>query len=704
MARKREDLTEPAPVVCVTRASLAKHLADSFRDGTSLIDTPQKHPPPVGLGVQAPAQFGRRNYLPRTHEEELRGEPATGCKVERRNPVTMYKRSRFGLPVMEPNPALPTLEALVARAYGNALAKNGCDVGNARFATMQQANLVNKAFTGQSKGSSILMPSAAGLGLDLKPAEKDTRAVGQQISRDSRTGGVRRDPNGQPITETVEVPIPEGGRHESKMKVLYNTDDFAFDTVPERVDRVDPSDRATVYDEKGEKIDVSRGTVGRVLYNAEGKHAYKNFDDQGNSIPPRIGEIRRDSDGDALMRSVARTGRTAHELTTVDKALAGVNHALKDQAGRSVDGFETEVTIVRSDETKDLDLELQRRDPTDPESITRVTLTMPAEFDSSKAELAFLSRACAHLEQLVDSDNPNHTNATRAAEMPASKRAGSKEFASVELVAQHAAMNNVTRAGETWTPLPKEHNDKFREQWAAEVEDPDGRGIQRFADSVDRCSRVVSGKQPTYELDISRANQNRAEGAARTRAERAAPGFSFGMPVPPAPESGPDVDETPYGWRSPIRTPATGGQTPPASELTCKVPGFEAGATRSPDGDKEVSVAWVPDLPPYPRGYEVKVTQNPDAHSPVTTVDSFHSEQRRGNIDVPISCDVADVSIRAITHPDSDSSGWSEPIRVTWERAWDRGERSPVRGASGDDTFDDRVERRPVPRSVPPGR
>ena len=704
MARKREDLTEPEPSVCVTRASLAKHLAESFRDGTSLIDTPQKHPPPVGLGVQAQAQLGRRNYLPRTGEEELRGEPATDCKVSRRNSVTMYKRSRFGQPVMEPNPALPTLEALVARAYGNALAKNGCDIGNARFATMKQANLVNKAFTGQSKGSSILMPAAAGLGLDLKPAEKDTRAVGQQMAWDSRAGGVRRDPNGQPIRETVEVPVPEGEKYERKMKVLYNTDDFAFDTVPERVDRVDPSDRATVYDEQGEKIDVSGGTVGRVLYNAEGKHAYQNFDDQGNSIPPRIGEIRRDSDGDALMRSVARTGRTGHELTTVNKALAGVSQALKDQAGRSVDGFGTEVTIVRSHEAKDVDLELQRRDPTDPEAINRVTLTMPAEFDSSKAELAFLSRASAHLEQLVDSDNPNHTNATRAAEMPASKRAGSKELASVELVAQHAAMNNVTRAGETWSPMPKEHNDKFREHWATEVEDPEGRGLQRFADSVDRCSRVVSGKQATYELDISRANQNRAEGA--DRGPRADPGLSLGMPAPSAPKFVPGLDGTPYGWRSPTRTRAKGGKTPPASELTCKVPDFEAGATRRPDGDKAVSVAWVPDLPPYPRGYEVKVTQNPDTDSPVTTVDAFHSEQRQGIIGVPMSCGVADVSIRAVTHPDSDSSEWSEPIRVSWERAWDRGERSPVRGASSDDGLgrtDDGVDRRP-PRSVPPGR
>ena len=524
MARARRQAPEPEPGTVVTRADLAKHLAGSFRDGTSLIDTPQKHPPPVGLGVQATVEPGKKNYLPRTPEQEQRGETATECKANRKDVPTMYKRSRFGTPTMQPNQALPTLESLVARSYCNQLSEKGYEVGNGRFATMKQANAVNKAYTGRSKGGRILSPAAQGVGLELKTEQQDMRPLGKQPAKDAKTDKVRRDSNNQPIMETVEAPVVEGEKglkpKKPDMKVLYNTDDFVFDTMPERVDRVDPSDRDTVYDEKGEKIDVSGGTRGKILYNEEGKPAFKNFDDQGNSIPPRIGDIRRDDTGEAITRSVARTGRSPSELTTVGQAVTAVNQALEDQATRRVDGTNTKVTIVKSDKVEDLDLKLKPRDPADPESINQVTLTVPKEFESPQAELATLSRASAHLEQVIDSANPNHTNACRAAAMTPSKREGSKEFASAELVAQHAAMNNVTRAGETWTPMPAEHNDKSREHWAKQVEDPNGRGLQTFADSVDRCSRVVAGKQPTYDLDMSRANQNRAEGAARTRAER----------------------------------------------------------------------------------------------------------------------------------------------------------------------------------------
>jgi hypothetical protein len=518
MARFSKKTTEPPPVVTITRASLTTSLAESFRSGTSAIEMPQVHPPPVGLGIQVGAKEGKKNWLPRTAEQEQRNELATECKANKKDPVTMWKRNHYGAPTMEPNKVLPTLEGLVARAYCNKLSEGGGEAGNARFATMRQANAVNRAFTQRSRGDRILSPSAQGIGLQLKNPPPDTRTIGQQDLKVE--GVVQRDSNNQPVRETIEKPLAKGAKpREASLKVIYNTDEFVFDTAPERVDRVDSSDRGKVYDDKGQQLDLSGGTKGKVLYNDKGEHAYKNYDEDGKSVPPRIGDVRRTQDGEPIMRSVARTGRSPQELTTVDEAITSVNQALGDQATRRVKGLNTEVTIVHSEnaKVKDLNLALKERDPADPGSKNQVTLTIPAKFADKNQELATLSRASAHLEQVTDTANPNYKNAAKAATMTPANRAKSSEFASAELVAQHAAMNNVTRAGEEWKPMPKAHNEKMRENWAAQISTDSG--LQNFSDATDRCSRVVSGKQPTMDLDQVRDVQLRQENAARTRAE-----------------------------------------------------------------------------------------------------------------------------------------------------------------------------------------
>jgi hypothetical protein len=520
----RRQAPEPEPQTTVTRGTFANYLAASFTNGTSFIDKPQSVPPPVGLGQQVRLKVGEANFKPLTDEQKARGEEATPCKANTKDPVSMYKRTGRGKAVMHPNQALPTLEGLVARGFSNSIVANGGDPGNVRFATMAQANGANRAHTQRGRGVNILKRDAVGVGVEMALPSTETRNLGRQNAVDPDTGKVKRDANNQPIEETIEQadPAAKGGRAaKSNKKVLYNTDDFAFDKEPEHIFRLDPDDRAKGFDKEGKPLDMSTGAKGKILYNEKGQPAFKNFDDQGHSIPPRVGDVRRNEDGSPVMRSVVRTARSAHEKTDLDTAVTHVKQALEDQSGRRVENTRTDVTIVRSDKAKDLDLKMKLADPADPETRNQVTLTVPAAFPNKKAELSTLSRASAHLEQVIDTANPNYTNATRAAAMTPAKRVGSQEFASAELVAQHAAMNNVTRAGETYEPMPKAHNDKLRGHWAKQVEDPDGRGLQTFADATDRCTRVVGGKQPTVDLDKIRLRENQQLGRAVKRAERA---------------------------------------------------------------------------------------------------------------------------------------------------------------------------------------
>ena len=236
----------------------------------------------------------------------------------------------------------------------------------------------------------------------------------------------------------------------------------------------------------------------------------------------------------------ALTGR-GEQTATIDNAIEAVRGALEDQSTRRVEHTESYVTIVESTSARDLDLTVDGIDPEDPTDDCRVTLTIPTKFRDTTDELATLSRASAHLEQVIDLMNPNHVNAWSAGQLPAEERAESKAFASADLVAQHAAMNNVTRAGGTWEPMSSKHNDPQRNHWANQVQSD--AGLRTFAEATDRCTRVVAGEQPTPALERT-LELERDLGSAERLATKRAEGVDFGPKLyrHGRPDAGPPAD------------------------------------------------------------------------------------------------------------------------------------------------------------------
>ena len=497
----------------ITLETLGVGLAESFRDGTALCESKQALPPPMGLPTQAVRKPGQRNYSRLTREEQDKGVRAIPTTARPggspRQYDSRYARNLYGKPIMRPATELPTTEALVLRTYAVKCQKAGdpeIKVPETMvFATTGQANAVNLAYGGNKRTDQQMLvhvdrKAPVGIDFDMRPPDDGMFRVTSH--QKDEAGNLVRDAKGLPVRVTVEKPrdpgMPAPAR---KTKTLYSVDDLRIDTAPVRIG-VRPGMN---HDEKGNEINPVSGDVVR---NAKGEVAVWNHDRDGKRIEGVVGAVRRTETGEPIRASVVQLGRRSNVEEPVKAAIELGYHRLKEGLTASLEreGVAQPIEITRDRRVNSAVFSAVEKD-----GKAVPTITLPTKFRDQNHELTEVSRAVSHAYQWQDRDCPTHAAAQKAAAMPPRNRAKSAEFAQCELVAQHAAMANVTRAGGVYQPQPKAANDQCREHWAKYVE----KDVADFGRATDRASRVCAGKEPTRSLENERRLEVKRDAAAQ---------------------------------------------------------------------------------------------------------------------------------------------------------------------------------------------
>ena len=520
-------------------ATLGAHLADGFRNGTSLIESPQHKPPAVGLPVQRTCRPNTKNYgtLPRSEMYEQEGNvrapditAQSGDSPEARSSRRL--RNQWGKPRMTNNVELTTLEQVVVRQYANKFAEknNGRDIGPMRFGTPKEVAAVNLAHGGNYKPRDEQhlrrdrdgkLPQ--GITVDLAKPDDGMFRVSRAV--ENADGTPKRDARGGVVEEVIErarttddPPAPE-----RRAKTLYHVDDLKVDSRPARVwtaqnhtDKGEP-----VLTEDGRPAPTPSGTLVR---GEDGKPRMTNHDKNGQPIEDRVGAIQRGADGKAVMVAVEKLGDRAPKgqdwgIEQTRIAIEGVP-ADPDKNRRERPGINQRLADRGIDP---IAMETKRGITSAQFSVTKEgvpTITLPTKFRDKDHELTERARGVAHAEQWANPKNPNHKEAVAAAKMTPKDRASSPEYAACELTAQHAAMAAVTRSGGTYQPQPAPANEKLREHWAKQVSTPEG--LDKFGRATDQATRVCDAKQPARDRGReNRANRSSDQIEEHARAQQA---------------------------------------------------------------------------------------------------------------------------------------------------------------------------------------
>ena len=444
-------MNNASPVV-LTHQTLGRALAADFRTGSSILETPQKHPPPVGL-------------------PKLGNWGAEGPKE-----LEITPRSDLG-----------TLEAVIARRY--ALDTGLKSDAPMTFATVNEANIVNVSHGGVARKPEAMVrtdlrggEAAEKLGFEVRLEEPERGPWVGRIAMHDRAGEVQRDDHGGLKLQTVF----QGAVYDPPPRHLYHADDLEIDSKPKLIS-VEQN-----HDENGRPVPPKPRAIVR---DENGKSCHRNWDADGTPHEGRIGDVQRNRNGDPVMSVVVPLGRDERTIEQqLDRVDRSMNAILDDINDRLEQAGAPPARIETRDECERAELSVEMVDT----QTTRArvpTITMPTEFESRNHELTERSRALSHLQQWHSQDGPNHAKAVIAAELPPAKRDASAEFAACELTAQTAALQTVTRAGGTYKPQAKEFNDGLREHWAKQVETR--KGLEDFGRATDEATRVCDGNRPT---------------------------------------------------------------------------------------------------------------------------------------------------------------------------------------------------------------
>ena len=463
----------------IDHKDLGDWLAEGFRTGNSLIENEQRHPPAVGIPTQnilTPEQVskGTKNYKSLSHADMYDSEnvrPAqetiakAGDSAEEKS--SRWLRNQWGMPRMTRDIELTTLEQLVVRGHVNKVESDtGRSIGAMRFGTPKEVLALNLAHGGA-----------------YKPSDRQN---------------LRRDPQGNmPTGLTVDLA-------KRRPKTLYHVDDLRVDSRRARVWT------AQNYDEKGNALmeqdangnpRAARTPPGTLIRTEDGSPRRTNHDASGEPIDDRVGAIQRDSSGEIVSVAVEKLGDREPRgrdwgIEQTELAIRGVpaegNRRARTGLDQRLAGQCINITTTDKRRVTSSSFSVEDGVP---------TITLPARFKDKNHELTERARAVAHAEQWANRDNPNYDNARAAAPMKPAQRLQSAEYAACELVAQHAAMAAVTRAGGTYQPQRKAANDKLREHWAKQVSDP--AGLDQFGRATDQARRVCDG--PPKEQPSNRA-------------------------------------------------------------------------------------------------------------------------------------------------------------------------------------------------------
>ena len=488
-----ETAQRKAPPRPITREGLGQFMANQIAKGTSLIETKTNIPPPVSLQAQrkfGADDIGKTNYSKLSAERLAAGDKPKEIKVvpgdSRYAESSRFMRNQFGAPMMTSGKELSANQSLAARAWAQIQQEGGRDMSRVpmRFGTADQANAVNIAHghKGQStaqlvKGGKDAVVQKGLPPLDLAAPKKENSTGREDLM--GPDGHQAFNDRGDPQFRTLDKKNENPGTRAPAVK-LYHVAELR---IAERDERCRPEGGKNYALDKGKVVQVASKS-GEPIFDSKGK-AVMNRDSNGKPVQAKVGAVIHDDKGHASRVPVVAY---ANHRKDPQQALTAVKQMLDTMSVKNQKDAGEPIPVKENAKLT------EARFSTDKNGKNPV-VEVPTKFPNDAAQLTEYARAAAHVTQWADKNNPNHQNAREAAAMPHRKRPTSPQFAACEITAQYAALQTVTRTGQTYEPKSQAVNDQYRKHWVKQMSEPGG--VDRFGDATSRATRVCDGKHPT---------------------------------------------------------------------------------------------------------------------------------------------------------------------------------------------------------------